>query len=124
MKQYSIVGNKKKVTMETNATRLKVVGNGCVIIVKSNQGHIEVIGNDCKIDVVDNYGTINLVGASGLVTVSKRYKNDDIQLIGASCHLLVDGKEKATFEPFSAQLSPFSKNLDDVIESIFTFVMR
>lgn len=125
MKVYSIVGNKKKVTMETNATRLKVVGNNCVIIVKYNHGHIEVIGNDCKVDVVENYGTINLVGGNGLVTISKRFKNDDVQMLGHSCHLLVDGKEKSAFDAaFTSQLSPFSKNLDDVIESIFTFVMR
>lgn len=123
MKKYSIVGNKKKVTMETNQTTLKVVGNNCIVIVNGNQGEIEVIGNDCKVDVTDNFGTINLVGSGGMVTVHRRWKGDKVSMVGPNCHLMVDGKDKTT-TTHEAQLSPFSKDLDDVIESIFSFVMR
>lgn len=126
MKAYSVVGNKKKVTMETNASRLKVVGNNCIIRVATNQGDIEVIGNDCTIEVVNNYGAINLVGANGGVIINKRWNGDKVQLVGHRCRLVVDGQKKPT-GPCDAQLSPltpFSKELDDVIESIFTFVMR
>lgn len=123
MKVYSVVGNKKKVTMETNASRLKVIGNNCIVRVTNNQGDIEVIGNDCSVEVADNYGNINLVGANGNVIISKRWKGDKVQLIGHSCRLMVEGKKKPT-GGYEAQLSPFSKDLDDVIESIFTFVMR
>ncbi|CAH0726411.1 unnamed protein product, partial [Brenthis ino] len=123
MKTYSILGNKKKVTMEMNPTSLKVVGNNCVVRVTSNQGEIEVIGNDCRIDVINNYGSINLVGSGGAVTVTKRWKGDKVSLVGPNCHLMVDGKDNTT-PTYEAQLSPFSKDLDDVIESIFSFVMR
>ncbi|KAM3962782.1 uncharacterized protein ACR2FA_003164 [Aphomia sociella] len=126
MKAYSVVGNKKKVTMDTNASQLKVVGNNCIIRVATNQGDIEVIGNDCTIEVADNYGSINLVGANCGVTINKRWKGDKVQLIGHSCRLMVEGQKSPT-GPCEAQLSPlspFSKELDDVIESIFTFVMR
>lgn len=123
MKRYSIVGNKKKVTMEMNGSRLKIVGNNCIVRVASNQGEIEVIGNDCQIEVTENYGVINLVGGNGLVTIGRRLKGDKVQLVGPSCHLTVDGKDK-TAPSYEAQLSPFSKDLDDVIESIFSFVMR
>lgn len=123
MKKYSIVGNKKKVTMEVNPTQLKIVGNNCIVRVAVNQGEIEVIGNDCRIEVTDNHGVINLVGSNGMVIISKRWKGDRVQLLGTSCHLMVAGKEKSTGN-YEAQLSPFSKDLDDVIESIFTFVMR
>ncbi|CAG9784652.1 unnamed protein product [Diatraea saccharalis] len=122
MKNYSVVGNKKKVTMETNATHLKVVGNNCIVRVNCNQGDIEVIGNDCSIEVRDNYGAVNLVGMNGIVTIVKRWHGDKVQMVGPCCHLTVAGRSKAT--TYEAQLSPFSKNLDDVIESLFTFVMR
>lgn len=123
MKKYSIVGNKKKVTMEVNPTQLKVVGNNCIVRVSINQGEIEVIGNDCRIEVSENQGVINLVGGNGNVIVTKRVKGDSVQLLGPNCHLVVAGKEKST-GGYEAQLSPFSKDLDDVINSIFTFVMR
>ncbi|CAB3231436.1 unnamed protein product [Arctia plantaginis] len=123
MKKYSIVGNKKKVTMEFNPTQLKVVGNNCIIRVSVNQGEIEVIGNDCRVEVTDNYGVINLVGSNGSVSVTKRVKGDSVQMLGPNCHLTVAGKEKTT-GGYEAQMSPFSKDLDDVINSIFTFVMR
>ncbi|CAH2227701.1 uncharacterized protein LOC120637188 [Pararge aegeria] len=123
MKKYSIVGNKKKVTMENNPTSLKVIGNNCIVRVTGNQGEIEVIGNDCKIDVTDNFGTINLVGSGGIVTVHRRWTGDNVSMVGPNCHLMVDGKDKSS-APHEAQLSPFSKDLDDVIESIFSFVMR
>ncbi|XP_035446234.1 uncharacterized protein LOC118273394 [Spodoptera frugiperda] len=122
MKKYSIVGNKKKVTMEVNPTQLKIVGNNCIVRVSVNHGEIEVIGNDCRIEVSDNHGVINMVGSGGTVIISKRWKGDRVQLVGTSCHLFVAGKERST--GYEAQLSPFSKDLDDVIESIFTFVMR
>lgn len=109
--------------MENNATLLKVVGNNCIIRVNINQGDIEVIGNDCRIEVVHNYGVINLVGGNGVVTITKRWRGDKVNLLGPSCHLTVNGKEKK-LNTYEAQLSPFSKDLDDVIESIFTFVMR
>ncbi|XP_072936819.1 uncharacterized protein pirk [Epargyreus clarus] len=123
MKKYSVLGNKKRVTMETNQTRLKVIGNNCIVRVTNNQGDIEVIGNDCRVEVKDNYGSINFVGSGGLVTVTKRWKGDRVTLVGPNCHLQVDGKEKP-MPSYEAQLSPFSKELDDVIDSIFTFVMR
>lgn len=123
MKKYSILGNKKKVTMEINPTTLKVVGNNCVIIVSSNTGEIEVIGNDCRVEVIDNYGIVNLVGSGGIVTITKRWKGDKVSILGPNCHLMVEGKDKTT-PSYEAQLSPFSKDLDDVIESIFSFVMR
>lgn len=123
MKKYSILGNKKKVTMETNPTSLKVVGNNCVVRVKINQGEIEVIGNDCQIEVGDNCGTISLVGSGGRVTITKRWKGDNVSTVGPNCHLMVDGKDR-TVPTYEAQLSPFSTDLDDVIESIFSFVMR
>ncbi|KAG6457882.1 uncharacterized protein LOC115448460 [Manduca sexta] len=123
MKKYSIVGNKKKVTMETNGSLLKVVGNNCIVRVGVNQGDIEVIGNDCRVEVVNNYGVINLVGGNGTVNIDKRWRGDRVNLLGPSCHLMVAGKEKS-MPSYEAQLSPFSKDLDDVIESIFTFVMR
>uniref|UniRef100_A0A2A4JX36 Uncharacterized protein n=1 Tax=Heliothis virescens TaxID=7102 RepID=A0A2A4JX36_HELVI len=123
MKKYSILGNKKKVTMEVNPTQLKIVGNNCIIRVAVNHGDIEVVGNDCRIEVTDNHGVINVVGNNGMVIISKRWKGDRVQLLGAGCHLVVAGKEKST-GGYEAQLSPFSKDLDDVIESIFTFVMR
>jgi poor Imd response upon knock-in len=122
MKKYSVIGNKKKVTMDANATVLKVVGNNCIVRVNCNQGDIEVIGNDCSIEVRDNYGTINLVGGNGIVTIVKRWRGDKVQMVGPCCHLTVAGKSKG--ESNEAQLSPFSKDLDDVIESIFSFVMR
>lgn len=122
MKLYSVVGNKKKVTMETNASRLKVVGNNCIVRVQSNHGEIEVIGNDCSIEVRENHGSINLVGGNGIVTIVRRTKGDKVQMVGPSCHLTVAGQRKAASH--EAQLSPFSKDLDDVIESLFTFVMR
>ncbi|XP_049872293.1 uncharacterized protein LOC126371120 [Pectinophora gossypiella] len=122
MKKYSIIGNKKKVTMELNQSRLRIVGNACIVRVAYNHGEIEVVGNDCRVEVTDNYGVINLTGGSGLVTISKRWKGDRVQLCGPSCHLMVDGKDKS--DTYEAQLSPFSKDLDDVIESIFSFVMR
>ncbi|XP_059059389.1 uncharacterized protein LOC131852691 [Achroia grisella] len=126
MKAYSVVGNKKKVTMDTNATRLKVVGNNCIIRVSINQGEIEVIGNDCTIEVADNYGAINLVGANGGVTIKRRRNGDKVQLVGHRCRLVVDGQRKSTglCDAQMSPLTPFSKELDDVIESIFTFVMR
>nr|XP_034840824.1 uncharacterized protein LOC117996758 [Maniola hyperantus] len=123
MKKYSVVGNKKKVTMESNPTSLKVIGNNCIVRVTSNQGEIEVIGNDCKVDVIENLGTINLVGSGGIVTVHRRWRGDKVSIVGPNCHLMVDGKDKST-TTHEAQLSPFSKDLDDVIESIFSFVMR
>ncbi|XP_047544946.1 uncharacterized protein LOC125077158 [Vanessa atalanta] len=123
MKQYSVLGNKKKVTMEANPTSLKVVGNNCVVRVKINQGEIEVIGNDCRVEVVDNTGTVNLVGSGGKVIITKRWKGDKVSMVGPNCHLMVNGKDKTT-PTYEAQLSPFSKELDDVIESIFSFVMR
>ncbi|CAG5048421.1 unnamed protein product [Parnassius apollo] len=123
MKKYSVLGNKKKVTMEVNATRLKVVGNNCIVIVTTNQGDIEVVGNDCRVEVVNNYGVINLVGGNGLVTINKRWRGDKVQLVGPNCHVMVNGKDK-TEPSYEPQLSPFSKDLDDVIESIFSFVMR
>ncbi|XP_075991947.1 poor Imd response upon knock-in [Anticarsia gemmatalis] len=123
MKKYSILGNKKKVTMEVNPTVLKVVGNNCIVKVSINQGEIEVIGNDCRIEVTENHGVINLVGSNGNVTVVKRVKGDRVQIVGPNCRLTVAGKEKST-GGYEAQLSPFSKDLDDVINSIFTFVMR
>lgn len=123
MKKYSIVGNKKKVTMEVNPTQLKIVGNHCIVRVAVNNGEIEVIGNDCRIEVTENHGVINLVGSNGMVIISKRVKADRVSLLGTNCHLMVAGKEKSTGN-YEAQLSPFSKDLDDVIESIFSFVMR
>ncbi|XP_026738078.1 uncharacterized protein LOC113506446 [Trichoplusia ni] len=123
MKKYSIVGNKKKVTMEDNPTQLKIVGNNCIVRVTVNRGDIEVIGNDCRVEVTDNYGVINLVGGNGVVFVSKRWKGDRVSVLGSNCHLVVAGKEKSV-GGYEAQLSPFSKDLDNVIESIFTFVMR
>ncbi|XP_026328748.1 uncharacterized protein LOC113236784 [Hyposmocoma kahamanoa] len=123
MKTYTVVGNKKKVTMEVNGGRLKIVGNSCVVRVSNNQGNIEVIGNDSRVEVADNYGAINLVGNNGLVTVDKRWKGDSVQIIGSHGHIIVKGKEKRP-QSFESQLSPFSKELDDVIESIFTFVIR
>lgn len=123
MKKYSVLGNNKKVTMETNATRLKVVGNNCIVRVTTNRGDLEVIGNDCRVEVNDNYGVINLVGGNGVVSISKRWRGDKVQVVGHNCHTLVDGKEKPQ-QFYEAQLSPFSKDLDDVIDSIFTFVMR
>lgn len=123
MKTYTVVGNKKKATMEVNCGRLKIVGNNCVVRVSSNQGQIEVIGNDSRIEVADNYGAINYVGNNGLVTIDKRWKGDSVQIIGSHSHIVVKGKEKRP-QSFEAQLSPFSKELDDVIESIFTYVMR
>ncbi|VVC93210.1 unnamed protein product [Leptidea sinapis] len=123
MKKYSVLGNKKKVTMETNASRLKVVGNNCIVRVDTNQGDIEVIGNECRIEVKENCGTINLVGNGGVITIDRRWKGDNVSIVGPNCHLLVNGKEKST-PGYEAQLSPFSRDLDDVIESIFTFVMR
>lgn len=122
MKKYSVVGNKKKVTMEVNSTRLKVVGNNCIVRVGANHGDVEVVGNDCRVEITDNYGTINLVGGNGLVTIDKRWKGDSVQMMGPSSYLSVAGKK--TTLSYEAQLSPFSKDLDDVIESIFTFVMR
>ncbi|XP_038207061.1 uncharacterized protein LOC119828844 [Zerene cesonia] len=123
MKKYSVLGNKKKVTMETNVSRLKVVGNNCIIRVQCNQGDVEVIGNDCRLEIKENYGTVNLVGSGGVITIERRSTGDNVTIVGPNCQLLVDGKEKrlSSYEP---QLSPFSKDLDDVIESIFTFVMR
>lgn len=123
MKKYSVLGNKKKVTMEVNTSKLKIVGNNCIVLVSVNQGDIEVIGNDCRVEVANNYGVVNMVGSGGLITISKRWKGDRIQIVGPSCHLLVDGKDKSA-PSYEAQLSPFSKDLDDVIESIFSFVMR
>lgn len=123
MKTYTVVGNKKKVTMGVNGDRLKIVGNGCVVRVSSNQGKIEVIGNDSRIEVADNYGDINLVGNNGLVTVDKRWKGDSLQIIGSRSHIVIKGTEKRP-QSFESQLSPFSKELDDVIESIFTYVIR
>ncbi|KAL0894471.1 hypothetical protein ABMA27_013066 [Loxostege sticticalis] len=123
MKVYSVVGNKKKVTMETNSSLLKVVGNNCIVRVSNNYGDIEVIGNDCSVEVRDNYGTIHLVGGNGIVTIVKRWKGDKVQLVGPTCLLTVAGQRKK-MPSHEAQLSPFSKDLDDVIESLFTFVMR
>ncbi|XP_041970529.1 uncharacterized protein LOC121726945 [Aricia agestis] len=123
MKKYSVLGNKKKVTMEVNSTLLKVIGNNCIIRVTVNQGEIEVVGNDCRVDVIDNYGSVNLVGSGGVVSIGKRWRGDKVSLVGPDCHVVVDGKEKKSAS-YEAQLSPFSKDLDDVIESIFTFVMR
>lgn len=123
MKKYSVVGNKKKVTMPVNCGHLKIVGNNCVVRVSCNQGSIEVIGNDSRVEVVENYGTINLVGSNGHVNISRRVKGDKVQIIGNRGHLVVEGKEKRP-QSFDAQLSPFTKDLDDVIENIFTFVMR
>ncbi|OWR49762.1 hypothetical protein KGM_211832 [Danaus plexippus plexippus] len=123
MKVYSILGNKKKVTMESNPTRLKVVGNNCIVKVTKNLGEIEVIGNDCKVEVIDNMGNISVVGNGGNVMICKRWKGDKVSLVGPNCHLMVNGKDK-TPPTYEAQLSPFSKDLDDVIESIFSFVMR
>ncbi|XP_028178707.1 uncharacterized protein LOC135088366 [Ostrinia nubilalis] len=123
MKVYSVVGNKKKVTMETNGSLLKVVGNNCIVRVSCNHGEIEVIGNDCSVEVRDNYGTIQLVGGNGIVTIVNRWDGDRVQLVGPTNHLTVAGKRKGV-PSYEAQLSPFSKNLDDVIESLFTFVMR
>ncbi|KAG7311783.1 hypothetical protein JYU34_002861 [Plutella xylostella] len=124
MKMYSVVGNKKKVTMTINVSKLKIVGNNCIVRVTSNQGDIEVIGNDCRVEVEDNYGSISLVGGNGLVTVCQRWRGDRVHVIGQTSHLIVDGKK--TSNSYEAQLSPFSKDLDDVIESIFSFgfVMR
>lgn len=123
MKTYTVVGNKKKVTMEINGGCLKIVGNNCVVRVSSNQGNIEVIGNDSRVEVADNYGSINLVGSNGLVTVDKRWRGDSVQIIGNRGHIIVKGKEKRP-QSFETQLSPFSKELDDVIDGIFTFVIR
>ncbi|CAK1549632.1 unnamed protein product [Leptosia nina] len=123
MKIYSVIGNKKKVTMETNISRLKVVGNNCIIRVQNNQGDIEVIGNDCRVEIKYNYGTVNLVGNGGNIMIETRQKGDNVSIVGPNCHLVVGGKEKR-LSNYEAQLSPFSKDLDDVIESIFTFVMR
>ncbi|XP_013200483.1 uncharacterized protein LOC106143057 [Amyelois transitella] len=124
MKAYSVVGNKKKVTMQINASRLKVVGNNCIVRVTCNQGEVEVIGNDCFVEVADNYGNINLVGANGNVSIGKRWKGDKVNLVGPH-HLEVAGKKKTVgYEAQLSPMSPFSKDLDDVIESIFTFVMR
>ncbi|CAF4871351.1 unnamed protein product [Pieris macdunnoughi] len=123
MKKYSVLGNKKKVTMEVNVARLKVVGNNCIIRVHSNQGDVEVIGNDCRVEIKENYGNVNLVGSGSTITIERRLKGDNVSIVGPNCHLLVDGKEKR-LSNYEAQLSPFSKDLDDVIESIFTFVMR
>lgn len=122
MKKYSVVGNKKKVTMETNSTRLKVIGNNCIIKVAVNHGEIEVVGNDCTIEVTNNYGSVNLVGGNGAVKINKRFKGDTIQMMGPSNYMTVAGKKSS--QSYEAQLSPFSKDLDDVIDSIFTFVMR
>lgn len=112
--------------MEVNAARLKVVGNNCIIRVQRNQGDVEVIGNECRVEIKENYGNINLVGNGGTITIERRLKGDNISIVGPNCHLLVDGKEKrlSNYANYEAQLSPFSKDLDDVIESIFTFVMR
>ncbi|KAI5639636.1 hypothetical protein NE865_07883 [Phthorimaea operculella] len=110
MKKYSVIGNKKKVTMEQNYTRLKVVGNGCIVRVTSNHGDIEVIGNDCRVEVVDNYGTINLVGGNGIITIKKRWKGDNVQICGPGCHLMVDGKDKSA-PTYEAQLSPLARIL-------------
>lgn len=123
MKKYSVVGNKKKVTMENNSTLLKVVGNYCIVRVTVNHGDIEVVGNDCSIEVTENYGAINLVGGNGSVSITKRFRGDNVNMLGPCCHLTVAGKDK-TAPSYEAQLSPFSKDLDDVIESLFTFVMR
>lgn len=109
--------------METNSTLLKVVGNNCIVYVRTNYGDIEVVGNDCRVEVTENHGVINLVGGNGFVNISKRWKGDNVQLLGPNCSLTVAGKLKSA-PSYEAQLSPFSKDLDDVIESIFTFVMR
>ncbi|KOB67252.1 putative poor imd response upon knock-in [Operophtera brumata] len=124
MKMYSVVGNKKKVTMESNPTKLKVVGNHCIIRVATNQGDIEVIGNDCRVEVTDNYGTVNFVGGNGFVNIGKRWKGDKVHMMGPCNYLAVAGKKTSQSFEAQAQLSPFSKDLDDVIESFFTFVMR
>lgn len=121
MKVYSVVGNKKKVTMENNASRLKVVGNNCIVRVQINSGEIEVIGNDCTIEVRQNFGSINLVGGNGIVTIVKRMVGDNVHMVGPN-HLTVAGERKKMSG--EGQLSPFSKDLDDVIESLFSFVMR
>lgn len=109
--------------MEVNDDRLKIVGNNCVVRVSSNQGNIEVIGNDSRVEVGSNYGVINLVGSNGLVIIDKRWRGDSVQIIGSHSQIVVKGKEKRP-QSFESQLSPFSKELDDVIESIFTFVIR
>lgn len=108
--------------MADNVSQLKIVGNNCRVLVNNNQGEIEVIGNNCRIEVSENYGSINLVGANGVVTVNRRNKDDRVQMLGHRNNLIVDGR--TTRNSYEAQLSPFSKNLDSVIEDLFTFVMR
>lgn len=119
MKKYTVVGDSKKVTLPVNDTKLKVVGNKCVVRVTKSYGEIEMIGNDCRLEVEDNYGAIHVVGYNCVVSVKRRWKGDRVQLIGQRTQLLVDGKKKVS--GYESQLSPFSKDLDDMIDSIFNF---
>lgn len=119
MKKYTVVGNNKKVTLPVNSTKLKVVGSNCIVRVVKNDGEIEIVGNDCRLELEENHGCVNVVGCNCTININKRLKGDKVQIIGQFTQLIVDGKKERN--SMDTQLSPFSKDLDDVLDSIFNF---